>query len=162
MHSHYGAEAEFAPSNATPDEPLGEGVDLIVVTARKSEQFGGELLEPGGPEREANRAAGKQVGLGDHAGTLIGIGLVGCHVNRLLLQALDEAAADRRVLDQQGGGAITLLDLYLALEYLEWKLAAHHFENKIDFVPLQRPIQRLGRVAAVPILAGLHHQYVRI
>jgi transposase InsO family protein len=28
--------------------------------------------------------------------------------------------------------------------------------------PLQRPIQRLGSVAATPVLAGLHHQYLRI
>jgi transposase InsO family protein len=28
--------------------------------------------------------------------------------------------------------------------------------------PLERPIQRLGSVAANPVLAGLHHQYVRI
>jgi transposase InsO family protein len=28
--------------------------------------------------------------------------------------------------------------------------------------PLQRSIQRFGRIAAIPILAGLHHQYVRI
>jgi transposase InsO family protein len=28
--------------------------------------------------------------------------------------------------------------------------------------PLQRPAQRFGRVAAIPVLAGLHHQYVRI
>jgi transposase InsO family protein len=28
--------------------------------------------------------------------------------------------------------------------------------------PLERPIQRFGSVAAIPVLAGLHHQYARI
>jgi integrase-like protein len=28
--------------------------------------------------------------------------------------------------------------------------------------PLQRMVQRLGRVAVIPVLAGLRHQYVRI
>jgi transposase InsO family protein len=28
--------------------------------------------------------------------------------------------------------------------------------------PLERPIKRSGSVAAIPVLAGLHHQYVRI
>jgi transposase InsO family protein len=28
--------------------------------------------------------------------------------------------------------------------------------------PLQRPVQRFGRVVAIPVLAGLHHKYVRI
>ncbi|MEJ2653630.1 MAG: transposase [Gammaproteobacteria bacterium] len=28
--------------------------------------------------------------------------------------------------------------------------------------PLQRAIQRIGEVAAMPILGGLHHHYVRI
>ena len=28
--------------------------------------------------------------------------------------------------------------------------------------PIERPIQRFGSVAAIPVLAGLHHQYVRI
>jgi transposase InsO family protein len=28
--------------------------------------------------------------------------------------------------------------------------------------PLQRAIQRIGNIAATPILGGLHHEYVRI
>ncbi len=28
--------------------------------------------------------------------------------------------------------------------------------------PIQRAAQRLGKIAAIPILAGLHHQYIRI
>jgi transposase InsO family protein len=28
--------------------------------------------------------------------------------------------------------------------------------------PLQRSVQRSGSIAAIPVLAGLHHQYVRI
>jgi hypothetical protein len=28
--------------------------------------------------------------------------------------------------------------------------------------PLERPIQRFGSVAAIPVLAGLHHKYARI
>jgi hypothetical protein len=28
--------------------------------------------------------------------------------------------------------------------------------------PLQRTVQRFGRVAVIPVLAGPHHQYVRI
>ncbi len=28
--------------------------------------------------------------------------------------------------------------------------------------PLQRPVQRFGRIAAILCLAGLHHQYIRI
>ena len=39
-------------------------------------------------------------------------GLVGRDTDRLFSQALDETAADRRVFGQQGGGAITLLDLH--------------------------------------------------
>jgi transposase InsO family protein len=28
--------------------------------------------------------------------------------------------------------------------------------------PLKRSIQRFGRIATIPVLAGLHHQYARI
>jgi hypothetical protein len=28
--------------------------------------------------------------------------------------------------------------------------------------PLQRAVQRIGNITAVPILGGLHHEYVRI
>ena len=29
-------------------------------------------------------------------------------------------------------------------------------------VPLRRAVQRCGRIVAIPVLSGLHHQYVRI
>jgi hypothetical protein len=47
-HPTHGDDAAGTASKATPGEPLGGGVDLIVVTARKGKQFRGELLEPGG------------------------------------------------------------------------------------------------------------------
>jgi hypothetical protein len=28
--------------------------------------------------------------------------------------------------------------------------------------PMQRAVQRTGKIAAIPILGGLHHEYVRI
>jgi transposase InsO family protein len=39
--------------------------------------------------------------------------------------------------------------------------ARTHLALKKD-APLRRPIQRSGRVVAIPILSGLHHQYVRM
>jgi transposase InsO family protein len=45
--------------------------------------------------------------------------------------------------------------------------AAYYNQTRIHLAlhkdcPLERPIKRFGSVAAIPILAGLHHQYVRI
>jgi hypothetical protein len=45
----------------------------------------------------------KQVGLGNHASALVGVGLVDGYIDGLLPQALDQTAADRKVLDQKRG-----------------------------------------------------------
>jgi hypothetical protein len=66
-HSTNKAYAEFAAFDAAPGEPLGESVNLIVVATGKSKQFRGELLKPSRAAGKTNRAAGKQVRLGDHA-----------------------------------------------------------------------------------------------
>src|SRR5262245_66273293 len=51
------------PSGATPGEALGEGIDLIIMTPGKSDQFRGKVLQPSGTPRKANRAPGKQIAL---------------------------------------------------------------------------------------------------
>ena len=80
---------------ATPCQALGEGIDLIVMAPGKRQQFSGEFLKPSGAPGKTNRAPGKQVGLRNHASPLVGVGLVGRDIDRLLAQALDQAAADR-------------------------------------------------------------------
>ena len=41
------------------------------------------------------------------------------------------------------------------------RLARTHLALQKD-APLRRAVQRSGAIVAIPILAGLHHQYVRI
>jgi hypothetical protein len=66
--------------------------------------------------------------------------------------------SDRAILDQQRGRAIAPLDLnHLAFEGVERTHLALHKD-----CPLERPIQRFGSVVAIPVLAGLHHQYARM
>ena len=56
-----------------------------------------------------DRAAGEQVGLGDQASPLVGVRHILGDVDRTLLEALDKALADGRVLDQQRPGPVALL-----------------------------------------------------
>src|SRR5664280_2088838 len=48
-----------------------------------------------------------------------------------------------------------------------WKRQAYYNQERTHLAlqkdaPLHRAIQRSGAVVAIPILAGLHHQYVRV
>jgi hypothetical protein len=45
---------------------------------------------------------------------------------------------------------------------LEFQRAAHAVSATVDLAALQESVQRSGTIVAIPILAGLHHQYVRI
>jgi hypothetical protein len=82
------AHRDFAPSLATPCQALGEGIDLVVVTPGKREQFRREVLKPSGALRQTHRAPRKQVGLRNHTRALVRIRLVFGDVDRLLAQAL--------------------------------------------------------------------------
>src|SRR6266566_1707290 len=62
-----------------------------------------------------------------HPSALVGVGLVDGDIDGLLPQALDQTAADRRVLDQKRGGTIASLNLHhLLFERPKRKAAAHH------------------------------------
>ena len=53
------------------------------------------------------------------------------------------------------------LRLILASYAAYYNQARTHLALQKD-APLHRAVQRSGVIAAIPILAGLHHQYVRI
>src|SRR6266566_3784254 len=73
-----------------------------------------------------------------HASALVGVGLVDGDIDGLRPQALDQTAADRRVLDQKRGGTIASLDLHhLLFERPKRKATAHHLENIKDLFAVQ-------------------------
>ena len=59
-----------APHVPTPGKSLGQGIDLVVVTSWKSQEFGREIFKPRCSLGKPHRAAGEQIGLGDQARTL--------------------------------------------------------------------------------------------
>src|SRR5262245_66451117 len=125
---------KLTPSFAPPCQALREGIDLVIMTPGKSQQFRGEFLQPTGTSGKTNRASGKQVALRNHPSALVGFWLVNRNVDRSLTQALDETATDGGILDQKGGRAVALFDLHhLAFERVERKAAAYHLENVEDF-----------------------------
>ena len=80
-----GADYHFAtPLPATPGEALGKRVNLIVVATRKGEQLGNEFFQPSGALGKSDGSSGEQVGLGNQARTLVGVGLMGRDVDGLL------------------------------------------------------------------------------
>src|SRR5205807_2616186 len=128
------AGCHFAtPPLATPGEALGEGVNLIVVATGKSEQLSDEVFQPSGTPGKTDRSSGKEIGLGNQASALVGVGLIGRDVDGLLAQALDETKADWRIFDQKSGRIIPPLELHdLSLQRFERKAAAHHLKNVND------------------------------
>jgi transposase InsO family protein len=67
----------------------------------------------------------------------------------------------RECLDQVIIFSATHLRRTLSAYAAYYNQARTHLALQKD-APLKRPIQRYGRIAAIPVLAGLHHQYVRI
>ena len=90
------------PLPATPGETLGKSVNLIVVATGKGEQFGNEFFQPSGALGKSDGSSGEQVGLGNQARTLVGVGLIGPDVDGLLAETLNETKADRRTLRSEG------------------------------------------------------------
>ena len=71
------ADYHFAtPLPATPGETLGKSVNLIVVATGKGEQLGNEFFQPSGALGKSDGSSGEQVGLGNQARTLVGVGLI--------------------------------------------------------------------------------------
>ena len=96
---------------------------------------------------KANRAPDEQVALRNHASALVGIGLVDRDVDRFVAQVLDEAAADRRVLDEKGTGGVALLNLHhLLLERIKEKPATDHLKN-VEDLPAPQQNDTSGIVA---------------
>ncbi len=91
----------LTPHGPTPGKSLGQGIDLVVVTPRESKKFGREVFKLRCTIGKPHRTTGEQIGLGNQARALVGFRLILRNVDRTLLEALDKALADRRVLDQQ-------------------------------------------------------------
>src|SRR5207245_11350522 len=122
-----------------PSDDLGQDIDLVIVAAGKGEELRGESLQPFGTRGKPNRAARKQVALRNQTSALVGLWLVGRDIDRLLAQALDQARADRRLLDEKGAGAIAPLDLHhFPLERLKPQAAADHLQNIKDLSTAQQ------------------------
>ena len=97
------ADYHFAtPLPATPGETLGKSVNLIVVATGKGDQLGDEFFQPSGALGKSDGSSGEQVGLGNQARTLVGVGLIGPDVDGLLAETLNETKADRRTLRSEG------------------------------------------------------------
>ena len=125
---------------------------MVVVTAGESQKFGGEIFEPGRPLGKPHRTAGEQIGLGNQARTLVGVRCILSDVDRTLLEALDQALADGRVLDQERPGPIASFDLQnLAPEVVKTQTAANDFQNEEHFLAAQQ--HDAGRIVALLFLA---------
>jgi hypothetical protein len=73
-----------------------------------------------------------------------------------LIGTLRRACLDHKVVF----GEVHLRRILSAYAAYYNKTRTHLALSKV--APLQRPVQGFGSVAAIPVLAGLHHKYVRI
>lgn len=80
-----------APHVPTPGKSLGQGINLIVVSSWEGKQLGRKIFEPRCTLGKPDRTAGKQIGLGNQARTLVGFRFICSNVDRTLLEALDKA-----------------------------------------------------------------------
>ena len=125
-----------APHRPTPSQSLGQGIDLVVVTSGEGKKFGGEILKPRCPLGKPHRTTREQIGLGNQARKLVGFRCVLGHVDRTLLEALDQALADGRFLDQERRVPVASFDLQnLAPEVV-----------KTQVVTISRSVSRASRM----------------
>jgi hypothetical protein len=100
-----------APGLASPGDCLNQRIHLVIMAAWKRQEFCCQFLQPWCLAGKPDRAAGEEVGLGDHPGPLVCLRLVRCHVDGLLPQALNQTMADWRLLDQQCWAAVAVFEV---------------------------------------------------
>src|ERR1700730_18139059 len=128
------------PSLAAPGETLRESIDLIVVPAGKRQQLGNKRVQPRGVLGQQNGTAFEQIDLRNEAGLLVAVGSYIDDINALLPKRLDQAVADRGILNHERGRLpVALLYLeYLVLQLVERELSPNHSKHVIQLAAVEQ------------------------